>query len=481
MPLKPAFLTLLLIGLSAAAQESAEARLERMEVQMKKMQEQLEKRDGEVEQLRDQVKEMETRQAETAEAVSQYQRGEAQRLSLGGGPLVGLKKAADGLRFSLSTSIVGGASTATDSQLEELNAGGHDPKRRGFTLQGVELGIGGELGGLFDSQANVVFLEDEIELEEAYVKTREMPADLQLKMGYYYTEFGYSNTRHPHNWTFIDRGLVVSRLLGADGMRAVGAQLSWLAPVDWYSEFIVGLQNSGGDHTASFRGAGHVHDDEEHAEHGFEEGVGGYPYHSRETRDLGDTLLSGRWVNAGQLDSLGAEAQLGLSGALGKNHSGGLTALSGVDLVMKWEGESLQRPAWIWQSEIMQRHYRGDGFSGEDENGDPISLGSDTLRDWGAYSEVVHSLDNTWGIGLRGEVLRGSGDSYEEAEAYSRNQDPSRDNRVRISPLLDYHFNEQTRLRLQYNYDRAAHLDSPAHSVWLGFDMTLGSHPAHRF
>ena len=481
MTLKPAFLTIILIGLSASAQESAEARLERMEAQMKKMQSQLEQRDGEVKELRGQVKDMETKQAETAEAVSQYRRGEAQRLSLAGnGPLGDLKKAAEGLRFSLSTSIVGGVSTATDSQLEDVNAGGHDPKRRGFTLQGVELGIGGTLG-LFDAQANIVFLEDEIELEEAYVKTREMPADLQLKIGYYLTEFGYANSRHPHDWAFIDQSLIVSRFLGADGMRAVGAQLSWLAPVDWYSEVIIGLQNSGGDHSPSFRGAGHVHEEEEHAEHSFEEGIGGYPYQSGETRSLGDTMLSTRWVNGGHLDSLNAETQVGLSGAFGKNHSGGLTALSGIDLVMKWEGEGLQRPAWVWQSEIMQRHYRGDGFSGEDENGDPLTLGAQTLRDWGAYSQVLHSIDNSWGVGLRGEILRGSGDSYEEAEAYSRNDDPSRDDRIRVSPLLDYHFNEQTRLRLQYNYDQASHLEDNAHSVWIGFDMTLGSHPAHRF
>lgn len=481
MTIKPAFLTIILIGLSASAQESAEARLERMEAQMKKMQSQLEQRDGEVKELRGQVKDMETKQAETAEAVSQYRRGEAQRLSLAGnGPLGDLKKATEGLRFSLSTSIIGGVSTATDSQLEDVNAGGHDPKRRGFTLQGVELGIGGTLG-LFDAQANIVFLEDEIELEEAYVKTREMPADLQLKIGYYLTEFGYANSRHPHDWAFIDQSLIVSRFLGADGMRAIGAQLSWLAPVDWYSEFIIGLQNSGGDHSPSFRGAGHVHEEEEHAEHPFEEGIGGYPYQSGETRSLGDTMLSTRWVNGGHLDSLNAETQVGLSGAFGKNHSGGLTALSGIDLVMKWEGEGLQRPAWVWQSEIMQRHYRGDGFSGEDENGDPLTLGAQTLRDWGAYSQVLHSIDNSWGVGLRGEILRGSGDSFEEALAYDRNDDPSRDDRIRVSPLLDYHFNEQTRLRLQYNYDQASHLEDNAHSVWIGFDMTLGSHPAHRF
>jgi hypothetical protein len=41
---------------------------------------------------------------------------------------------------------------------------------------------------------------------------------------------------------------------------------------------------------------------------------------------------------------------------------------------------------------------------------------------------------------------------------------------------------EFSRLRLQYNYDRAQHLESgDAHSVWLGAEIMLGAHAAHSY
>lgn len=52
-----------------------------------------------------------------------------------------------------------------------------------------------------------------------------------------------------------------------------------------------------------------------------------------------------------------------------------------------------------------------------------------------------------------------------------------------------FHPTEFSRIRLQYNYDHALHLEfdglgsrgKDAHSVWLGFEVLIGSHPAHRY
>jgi hypothetical protein len=63
-----------------------------------------------------------------------------------------------------------------------------------------------------------------------------------------------------------------------------------------------------------------------------------------------------------------------------------------------------------------------------------------------------------------------------------RDDDPFRDNRQRLSPLLLWHPSEFSRLRLQYNYDRADHLeDKDAHSVWLGVEFMYGAHPGHTY
>ena len=64
----------------------------------------------------------------------------------------------------------------------------------------------------------------------------------------------------------------------------------------------------------------------------------------------------------------------------------------------------------------------------------------------------------------------------------SRNNDPFRDDRHRVSPLLLWQPTEFSRFRLQYNYDLASHLTgNEAHSLWLGVEFLFGAHPAHSY
>ena len=81
---------------------------------------------------------------------------------------------------------------------------------------------------------------------------------------------------------------------------------------------------------------------------------------------------------------------------------------------------------------------------------------------------------------LRGELATGSG----EGEAVARADDPARDDRVRIAPLVMWNPTHFSRLRLEYDYDRFDHdIDGEdhAHSVWLGLEVQFGAHPAHGF
>ena len=206
--------------------------------------------------------------------------------------------------MSAVVSVVGGTSSVRDSQLEEFQGGGHDPKKRGFSLQSLELSVSGTVDDLFDAEAYILFTDDEVELEEAFITTRSLPYNLQLKAGYFLTEFGIVNTQHAHSWDFIDQPIINTRMFGSEGMRDAGVRLSWLAPTPWYSEVLVGVQNSNGERMVSFRGEGHSHgEEEEHGdeeeEHGeFEEGIAGRPYEDSDTRSLGDMAWLARWVNS---------------------------------------------------------------------------------------------------------------------------------------------------------------------------------------
>ena len=164
--------------------------------------------------------------------------------------------------IGLSALMTAGSSSERGDDLEDLQAGAHDPRQRGFTLNQLELSFLGAVDPYMYGQAYLVFQIDDqgetkTELEDAYVTTQKLPfaleeKGLELEAGQFFTEFGRNNPTHPHSWAFVDQPFVVSRLLGGDGMRAPGVRASWLTPLPWFSELKLGMQNSRGEAQVSF-------------------------------------------------------------------------------------------------------------------------------------------------------------------------------------------------------------------------------------
>src|SRR5215211_3927636 len=157
-----------------------------------------------------------------------------------------------------------GWSTATD--VESLEPGDHDPHVRGFTIPNTELTLDGAVDPYFKGFTNIVFKLDAegetgVELEEAYVLTTSLPANLQLKAGQFFTEFGRQNPQHPHSWSFVDQPLVLNRMFGSEGLSNQGMRLSWLLPTPFYTEALLSVLNSRGGTTWSFRSdeSGEIH------------------------------------------------------------------------------------------------------------------------------------------------------------------------------------------------------------------------------
>ena len=373
--------------------------------------------------------------------------------------------------LSFDVLAVGGGSTERNESIDVLQGGGHDPKQRGFTLQQAEIGFQGAVDPYLTSEAFIVFTEEGVELEEAFFRTSSLPYDLQLKGGFFLTEFGIINQTHPHAWDWIDQPIVNSRFFGGDGSRASGFRLSWLMPTPWFSELYFGMQNANSETEVSFLGA----------REGFETTIGGRPIFDRDVRDFGDFLYSARWENSFDLSSE-TTAKFGFSGAFGPNNTGpdASTRIYGADLKMKWRPVSNERgwPFLAWQSEVMARDYEAD-LSLVEEGRKIITVPGETLHDWGFYTQLLYGFHRGWAAGVRYEFAGGSGSSVREFGG--RNEDPFRDDRHRVSPLLAWYPSEFSRFRLQYNYDHAEHLEDDAHSVWLGAEFLIGSHPAHKF
>lgn len=381
--------------------------------------------------------------------------------------------------------VAAGWSSANNDNIELLQGGAHDPKRRGFTFQQLELSLKGAIDPYFTGEAYILFSEEGVELEEAFFTTTSLPYTLQLEGGFFLSEFGRNNPRHPDQWYWLDQPVINTRLFSGEGTRAAGFRLSGLLPTPWYSELQFGMQDPTSETVASFKGeppgAGHHHGEEGAEESGGEEGIGGFALVGQdEIQSPSDLLYLGRWVNGGDINPAWS-TQLGLSVLHGPNTTGpdGETWIYGADLVAKWRPTRNFRgwPFVIWQSEIMKRDYEVDTSNPNFE----LGMTDDRLHDWGLYTELLYGFKHPWSAGLRFEFATGSGNGEE-----ARDADPFRSDRYRLSPLLTYHPSEFSRIRLQYNFDHAEYLqaedrDEDVHSVWLGFEYILGTHPPHKY
>lgn len=355
------------------------------------------------------------------------------------------------------------AGVSTTPNVTSLEVGDHDPRVRGFTIPNTELTLDGAVDPYFKGFSNIVFKLDEngetaVELEEAYAITTSLPANLQLKFGQFFSEFGRQNSQHPHSWAFVDLPLVLGQMFGAEGLRSQGVRLSWLAPTPWYMETMVSVQNSTNGTTFSFRS------DESSEIHG------GVPV-ERPVREFGDMLIVPRVATSFDL----TETQtllLGASAAFGPNNSGASasTQIYGVDGYWKWKSATAAQgfPFVSLQAEALARRY--DAAQRVSAELPATLLSATTLNDRGAYGQVL------WGIKPR--IVAGLRADYVNNDDAIVNEE--RVQRFRLSPNFTWYPTEFSKFRLQYNYDDRKTIGTD-HSLWAQFEFLLGAHAAHKF
>ncbi|MGI9088523.1 MAG: hypothetical protein ACR2HH_12420 [Chthoniobacterales bacterium] len=356
---------------------------------------------------------------------------------------------------------------SSDRNLSRLEVGDHDPQQRGFNARNSELALDGAVDPYFEGFANIVLKlnndnETEIELEESFLQTTNLPFGLQLKGGQFFAAFGRLNPTHPHTWDFADAPLVMGRLLGSDGLRGVGGQLSWTVPLPWYSQLLLGVQNGRGNTGYSFRNPG---------ANGL---FFGRLTNDREARGLYDFVWMPRFENSFNLSS--TQTVLGgISGAFGSNDTGvnTRTQIYGADLLYKWKSARAEGgfPFVKWQTEAMYRRFEaGRGV-------DQLFPVAETFHDWGLYSQVLWGFKKGWIAGVRGDYLHMQDSAFTD--------DDTRQTRSRVSANLTFLPTEFSRLRLQYNHDFLEENNflsaRDEDSVFFQFEFILGAHGAHKF
>ena len=146
----------------------------------------------------------------------------------------------------------------------------------------------------------------EFELEEAFLTTLSLPAQLQLKAGKFRSAFGKINRTHPHALPYIDIPAAYVNFLGEEGLNDQGISLSWLVPNARFYQDVTVEVTRGPSESAGFTAS--------------------------ESNRL---LYAGRLKNFWDL-TRNATLELGISGAAGPNETGNTTWLGGLDLTYIW-------------------------------------------------------------------------------------------------------------------------------------------------
>lgn len=270
----------------------------------------------------------------------------------------------------------------------------------------------------------------EVELEEGYVTSEELPYDLlprdtSLKLGKFFAGFGKHNLLHGHQFPFIDQPLVNQFAFGDEGLKEPGAGLSYLLPSPWFSELT--FQGLAGENESLLR----FTDDAKRR--------GAYLGHWKNFFDLSDA----------------ATAEIGNSYVAGKNSASRhrLSQAVGLDLTLKWRPlQMATERALIWQSEYI--------YFTRDRGREAFTRGG------GLYSSLQYQFARRWWLQGRYDLL--GAPKFDDGRKH------------RWSTLLAFVPSEFSAIRLQHSYT-SQERGSPVNQLLLQFNYTIGSHPAHQY
>lgn len=349
-------------------------------------------------------------------------------------PTGGLTKVFQSLNPDIS--FIADVALAAFSTDQPLMVGGHDPTKSGFTLQQLELAVGGAVDPYFRFDGNLVFSQFGVEIEEVYATTLALPWNLQARAGQFLTRFGRINSTHLHAWAFVDQMLVIGKFFGGEGNRGLGAELSVLLPLPWYVELVGSMTDASGESTArSFLGS--------------ESEIDG-------PQDFQYTVAAKQFFPLGEDLSL----MWGVSAALGPNPTGrgNRTDIYGTDLYLKYR--PIRWATYFMLSLDAEWLLRRRQV--------PAAL----LQDHGLYAYVTCRFAKRWSAAARYEYVSGL-----DADPL----DPDWTGlRQRAAANLTFFPTEFSRLRLQYQYDHPS-WRSGYHGVMLAFEFAVGAHGAHKF
>lgn len=472
-------------------------------------------------------------QAETPESTRDRQAGPARdpldpvpartrAMQLGGGD----QRVGAGTRFNPAMSVIldGLYYNELSGHVDELGGfdAGHDHGhghgddhglRSGFQMREVEFALSGTVDPYFDAFVMFAFENGEVDLEEAYITSRNLPAGLQLKAGHFLSDIGYINKQHTHDWTFVDRPWMNELLFGDHGLQETGIQMSWMPATRSYTRFGVELLNGNSSGVAPYIGSGDheivtvLPGDPENGDFS--------PDRNRWRADTGFDDVSGprlatifaKWApNLGYDHALQLGAFAGQSRAYQRDeaHSSGRyetwdgdASFWGVDAVYKRDGDGvLGHRNFLLQFEYATREIDATYMSRQFSDFSTLELTTrggtpdTTEQRWkqdGFYLQAVYGIAPRWNWGVRVDGMGLTNNAYAD-HSDGRGLPTEFETSWRYSTQLTYAPTEFSRFRAQINNvemgGEHGHDDHDHHDAWelmLQYNISFGVHGAHAF
>ncbi len=347
---------------------------------------------------------------------------------------------------------------------------GAEGASRGFSLDESELVLSASVDPWFRGYFDIVYADEEFDVEEAWFQTTALGRGMSVKGGRFRSGIGYQNEFHPHAWDFATNNLAYEVLFG-EGYAQDGVQFKWLAPTDTFLEF--GAEIGNGNAFPATRG-----DD-----NGFSS-VALFA-HVGDDFDASNSWRAGlSWLRARPRGRTFEGFDANGVGVTGDFSGTSRTWLA--DFVWKWapDGNPTQRN-FKFATEAFYREEAGALACADADAADPGLCTGGLARRFdadqsGFYAQGVYQFMPHWRAGyrydrlFRGDVDFGGGDAGTVLGSLA-DYDPKRH-----SLMLDYTPSEFSRIRLQYTLDQARR-GSDENQVFVQYIMSLGSHGAHKF
>lgn len=322
------------------------------------------------------------------------------------------------------------------------------PMPSGFSLGESEISLAANidpsLAGFMDISFND---QNQLDVEEAYIRTTDLPDGFTLKAGRFYSGIGYLNERHAHDWIFSDAPLPYRAFLnnqyGDDGVQA-----RWLAPTDIFLEF--GAEAFRGDEFPA-NGAAH----------------GGIGTETAFVHSGDDINESSSWLGAlSVMHSRAADRETENASFTGSDHFTGTDDLGIASFVYKWSPNG----------NPLVNNFTGTAefFYGREKgmfDGIPID---ENRNGW--YAQGDYQFMPQWSFGLRYAEVHGGNTPL--ALAGGTLDDLGMSPRAETA-LLEYDSSEFGRIRVQYTHDQSGL--HPNDEVLLEYTVIYGPHGAHRY